>query len=317
MRFLVFACLTSFVACGQDHSYIKEKITVVNTDGTHILLDAEKLYQDRWDVLPQPQFWKKIMRLSPDSCVINVASTRQILETTSIKEWKSLTEEGKELYKNTLRQKFGIDSSEIIFITTGKSDFYKFDLVYPTLSKGIAEFEKNNVDPWYAQAILLIESPGQLAKSVAGAYGAFQLMPGVARNQGLIVNKTIDERKDFARSAYAASRLIKNICIPETKKILNRYQINYKETDIWFRLMVLHVYHAGALNVAAAIEKINPSKGEQQLIQQLWQTKAASFGNNSQNYSQLALASQLILDELILNTCEDVYSCGEKELADF
>ena len=89
MRILVFACLTSFVACGQDHSYIKEKITVVNTDDTHILLDAEKLYQDRWDVLPQPQFWKKIMRLSPDSCVINVASTRQILETTSIKEWKS------------------------------------------------------------------------------------------------------------------------------------------------------------------------------------------------------------------------------------
>ncbi len=51
------------------------------------------------------------------------------------------------------------------------------------------------VDPWYAQSILLIESPGQMKKSISGAYGAFQLMPGVARAQGLIVNKTLDERK--------------------------------------------------------------------------------------------------------------------------
>ena len=55
----------------------------------------------------------------------------------------------------------------------GKKDFYKFDLVYPSLSEGILEFEKNKVDPWYAQAILLIESPGQLKKSRAGAYGPF------------------------------------------------------------------------------------------------------------------------------------------------
>ena len=51
-------------------------------------------------------------------------------------------------------------------------------------------------------------------------------MPRVARAQGLIVNKTIDERKDFNRSAFGAASLIKNICIPETKNILNRLTLN-------------------------------------------------------------------------------------------
>ena len=91
--------------------------------------------------------------------------------------------------------------------------------------------------------------------------------------------------------------LIKKICIPEAKKILNAKKISYNETDTWFRLFVLHVYHAGSMNVSAVINKINPTEGGQQLIQAMWQNKAAQFGNNSQNYSQLALASQLIAFE--------------------
>lgn len=142
-------------------------------------------------------------------------------------------------------------------------------------------------------------------------------MPGVARNQGLIVNKTVDERKDFDRSAFAASNLLKRVCIPEARKIVAKYGLKYQETDIWFRLLVLHVYHAGALNVAAAIDKINPERAGQDIITRLWQTTAASFGNNSQNYSQLALASQLILDNLIHSNCDYIHSCSnEKDLAE-
>lgn len=308
MRILISFCLSGFVACGQV-SYNHEKIDVIKNNDSHVLMDASVLFQDRWDELPQPKFWKQIMKLSPDSCVINVASTRQILEVTSYSRWRSQSEEQKERYKDSLKSLYGLDSSDRIFITTGKNDFYRFKDVYPSLSQGVEAFERHNVDPWYAQAILLIESPGQLKKSSAGAYGPFQLMPAVARNQGLKVNKTIDERKDFDRSAYAASRLIRTICIPEAKKIANKYQLEYNESDLWFRLLVLHVYHAGALNVAAAIDKINPTKGGQQIITSLWQTTAASFGNNSQNYSQLALASQLILHDMIHEQCDYIHSC--------
>lgn len=308
MRILISFCLLGFVACGQV-SYNHEKIDVVNNNDSHVLMDASMLFQDRWDELPQPKFWKKIMKLSPDSCVINVASTRQILEITSYSKWRTQSEEQKERYKDSLKTLYGLDSSDRIFITTGKNDFYRFKDVYPSLSQGVEAFEKYNVDPWYAQAILLIESPGQLKKSSAGAYGPFQLMPAVARNQGLKVNKTIDERKDFDRSAYAASRLIRTICIPEAKKIANKHQLHYNESDLWFRLLVLHVYHAGALNVAAAMDKISPTKGGQHVITSLWQTTAASFGNNSQNYSQLALASQLILHDMVHEQCDYIHSC--------
>jgi hypothetical protein len=292
------------------NSWEAEKIEIIDGEESSILMGAAPIFNHNWHTLPQAIFWKKIMLLPPDSCFINVMSTRVILEKQSIHDWKAQTEAEKTIYKDSLKKAYNLAVDETIFVTTGKNDFYKFDEVYASLSKGVAAFEKEGVDPWYAQSILLIESPGQLKKSISGAYGAFQLMPGVARAQGLTVNKHVDERKDFDKSAMASARLIQRICIPETKKILDAHQITYNESDLWFRLMVLHVYHAGASNVAAVIDKINPSEGNQELITQMWQTKAAHFGNNSQNYSQLALASQLILHEMIYSKNVYIYECA-------
>ena len=290
-------------------SWDHEKIEVYNDESVSTIMHAESIFEDRWDVLPQPQFWKQIMRLSPDSCLINVAADRTVLLKMSIKDWSKQTEAQKSHFKDSLRLVNGLTAGEAIFVTTGKNDFYKFKEVYPELTKGVEAFERYGVDPWYAQAILLIESPGQLKKSSVGAYGAFQLMPSVARAQGLTVNDRVDERRNFDRSAYAASRLIKRVCIPEAKKILDAHNLSYNESDLWFRLFVLHVYHAGAMNVNAVVNKIDPKEGSQELIKQMWQTSAAGFGNNSQNYTQLALASQLILHEMIYEHCEEIFDC--------
>ena len=291
-------------------SWEDEKIEVQKGDDISVIMAADELFFDRWDVLPQPQFWKQIMQLSPDSCLINVASTRQVLLKMAMRDWSKQTEAQKDIFKDSLKRTFGVDMADRINVTTGKNDFYKFKEVYPDLSKGVAAFEKYGVDPWYAQAILLIESPGQLKKSSAGAYGAFQLMPGVARAQGLTVNGTVDERKNFDRCAYGSARLISRVCIPEAKRILNAHNISFNESDLWFRLFVLHVYHAGSLNVKAVVDKINPQEGNRELIMDMWQTSAAGFGNNSQNYTQLALAAQLILHEMVYNHCEEIYDCA-------
>lgn len=292
-----------------DKSWDHEKIQVYNDNSLSTLMHAESIFEDRWDMLPQPQFWKQIMRLSPDSCLINVAENRTVLLKMSIRDWSRQTETQKAVFKDSLRNAYSLAAGTQINVTTGKNDFYKFKEVYPSLSKGVEAFEKYGCDPWYAQAILLIESPGQLKKSSVGAYGAFQLMPSVARAQGLTVNSTVDERKDFDRSAYGAARLLNRVCIPEAKKILNAHNIAYNESDLWFRLFVLHVYHAGAMNVAAVVNKINPKEGSQELITKMWITSAADFGNNSQNYTQLALASQLILHEMVYEQCEDIFDC--------
>jgi hypothetical protein len=180
-----------------------------------------------------------------------------------------------------------------------KNHFYRFHAVMPQITRGIEGFANNVVDPWYAQAILLIESPGQLVKSTAGAYGPFQLMKNVAINQGLTVNNSVDERGDFDKSAWAASQLLKKICIPEARRILQAKNLDYQENDLWFRLFVMHIYHAGASNVAKVVDAINPTQGGQQLIQNMWQTKAGGFGNASQNYSQVVLAALLTLDKIL------------------
>lgn len=271
-------------------------------------MGSDKLYNDGWDRLSHPQFWKKVMRLSSDSCVINIAKTREVLTKMHLDDWDAMKEKQKDAFRDSIRKAHGLTSSDKIYTTTGKADFYAFDLVLPSISKGVEVFTQEEVDPWYAQAILMIESPGKLARSKVGAYGPFQLMPSVARSHGLKVNKYVDERKDFVRSAQGAASLIKNTCIPEAKKILAKYYIGYNETDLWFRLFVLHIYHAGASNVAAVMRAINPRYGSPALIQQMWQTSAGQFRNASQNYSQLALAALLILDEMILEDCDYVLS---------
>ena len=131
-------------------------------------------------------------------------------------------------------------------------------------------------------------------------------MPSVARAQGLIVNRSVDERSNFEKSAFGAASLIKKICIPEAKKILTKHHIEYNENDLWFRLLVLHVYHAGAKNVGAVVDKIKPTSGAQELITSMWQNKAAGFGNCSQNYSQIAIAAHLILHDMIYEKCHKI-----------
>lgn len=307
---LLTFCTISLLSTGQPlENWQADKIKVTQASGAQTIMHAETLFKERWDQLPQAQFWKKIMLLSPDSCLINIAANRQVLAKMSIKDWNAQTEVQKELARQTLREANELPSDTRLYVTTGKNDFYRFTEVYPSLENGVAAFERFGVDPWYAQAILLIESPAQMRKSVSGAYGAFQLMPGVARSMGLTVNSTTDERKDFERSAFGAAELIRRVCITEAKRILAKHNLSYNETDLWFRLFVLHVYHAGAMNVAAVVDKIQPTQGSQELIKAMWQNSAAGFGNNSQNYTQLALAAQLILHDMVYQNCTEISPC--------
>lgn len=287
-----------------------EMVEVISPKKSGVLMSLQPIFDEKWHELNQPLFWKQIMRLHPDSCVFNVSSSRQILTKYSSKTWNKKTEIQKNTFKDSLRIAFGLAPTEQIKCTSGKSHFYKFDEVYESLTKGVLAFERYQCDPWYAQAILLIESPGQLVKSNVGAYGAFQLMPGVARAQGLKVTKTIDERANFDRSAYAAASLIKKTCIPYAKNMLAAKNISYNESDLWFRLFVMHIYHAGAGNVKAVLDKINPSVGGQELITAMWQTEAGKFGNASQNYSQLVIASHMILNEMVGDDCVRLFQCS-------
>ncbi len=272
---------------------------------TYSFLATPEIYQQRWDTLPQTRFWRTIMRTSPDSGYLSVTSNREILCKLSTREWLRLKPDAKNKLLDSLQICRCLGPDDQLLFTAGKSDFYQITPVLSSIDQAVKIFEQENTDPFYAQAILLIESPGRLQKSSAGAYGSFQLMKSVAIRMGLTVNAYTDERKDIEKSAWAAAKLIRTICLPETRYMLEKNGIRYNENDLWFRLLVLHVYHAGAGNVSPVLDKICPSEGNPALIKQIWQTSCGYFKNSSQNYSQLAIASLLELDQLILNNCRD------------
>ena len=257
-----------------------------------------QVYQLGCDTMPNVKFWRNIMKLHKDSALFNTPFDRNVLSKAHIKDWEGLDVNQKSCYKDSLRNWYCLSDSAKILLTNGKSFFYDFEKASSNFHRGINDFIANGVDPWYAQAILMIESPNKLQKSNVGAYGPFQLMKDVARLFGLKVNKHIDERADFDRSAYAASSLIKKICIPKTKQILDSLGIkNYKENELWFRLLVMHSYHAGAGNVKRALFSFRPTVGDINLIYTLWRTETNRFKSASQNYSQLVLAAILEVNE--------------------
>ena len=307
---IVFLLITSVVVAQPK----KSDYQVVEVAGLHDSLNYQfvqnkQLYSEGWDKLIQPNFWRTLMTMGDDSALINIGSTRQIIRKVSVKDWNKLTDTGKDAIRDSVKKHYGLPEEEHVYMTSGKKSFYDFEKVIPSIGRGIEIFNQNKVDPFYAQVILLIESPNKTQKSPVGAYGSFQIMRKVAINLGLKVNRYVDERKDFDKSAWASAKLIRTICIPETNRILDEKGITYNADDLWYKLLVLHTYHAGAGNVKKAVNHINPVKGDMNLITTLWQTEIGAFRNASQNYSQLALASMLELDEIIYHKCKFIYYC--------
>lgn len=274
------------------------QVTAYNDTALHNMVKTNQIYEAGLDTLPQMVFWRRIMHLSPDSGIVSLASDRTVYCQVSTSSWDNLGKEGQDHYRDSIRKEYFLGDSTSVLFTKGKSDFYDASAVIPQIDRAIPIFVQQGVDPFYAQAILLIESPGKTLKSNAGANGAFQLMKGVAIQMGLKVNKYVDERKDFDKSSWAAAKLLRTICIPYTRSMLEKRGIAYNENDLWFRLLVLHVYHAGAGNVDKALSVIDPCEGGMELIEQLWQTKVGAFGKSSQSYSQVAISALLELDSV-------------------
>ena len=304
-----FLALPGFSNAQDDAAFQVVTKTVISWNDTtrlHFLQDST-LHTQGWDTLPQARFWKDVINMTSDSCIVNISYCRKPVDRVNRSAWMSQSEPEKQCFKDSLCRILNEDP-ENVYVTAGKGEFYEVKKALPVISRAIVAFEKNNCDPWYAQAILLIESPGKYAsKSSVGANGPFQLMKSVAIRYGLRVNKKVDERSDIEKSAKAASSLIKAGCIPYIKKFLDEKNIAYKETDLWFRLLVLHAYHAGAGNVRCVINAINPDRGGVDLFTKIWQTTCGGFKNESQNYSQIALASLLNFENILHQDGDTVY----------
>lgn len=315
---IAFASVNAEAAASSHQLVRKTVISWKDTTSMQFLYDPT-FFSEGWDTLGQVRFWKEVINLTGDTCIINIASCRKPIQKISRTTWHRQTEMEKSCFKDSLCSVNCLNTGTELFVTAGKGEFYEVKKTLPLISTAIQVFEQNGCDPWFAQTILLIESPGKLkTKSSVGASGPFQLMPAVARRFGLTVNKYRDDRSDIEKSAKAAARLITTTCVPYIRSFLDAKNVSYEETDLWFRLLVLHAYHAGAGNVRCVINVINPSSGGIGLMQQVWQTTCGGFKNESQNYSQIALASIANFDELIGMDDDTVYLVrGDKLLHEY
>ncbi len=299
--------------------FVKKTIVGWNDTINMKFIKDSALYTEGWDTLPQTIFWRDVINMTSDTCVINIAYCRKPVNKINRLIWMNQSEPEKLCFKDSVCRVHGLDTATNLYVTAGKGEFYEIKKTLPDINKAVSVFYKNNCDPWYAQAILLIESPGKSkSKSYVGANGPFQLMRSVALKYGLHVNRKIDERTNIEKSARAAAALISKSCIPNIRKFLDNHSIPYSETSLWFRLLVLHAYHAGAGNVECIIDSLNPAAGGVELFQKIWQTTCRGFKNESQNYSQIALASLLNFDQLINLDGDTVFLIkGDKMLKNF
>ncbi len=267
----------------------------LSVDSTEFCLRLITEDSNSRDLLYQPEiyFWMKDMQLDKDSFLVVEKGTRTVIEVVSSKTVLNIEKGGNLKCLGTVYQQvcFG-DSNAIIRFVRGRKQFFDFSSVGPLLKRGMNIFEGMGVDPMYAQLLLLIESPNNShGVSSAGAKGHFQLMPNVARKYGLRVDRYRDDRIHFNKSARAASKLFKRYCIPSARRTAISAGIEVDESALWFKLLALHVYNAGGGNVRKAVASIGKVGSGNELIKRLWHTKYGHFGNSSQNYSQLCLAS--------------------------
>ena len=301
------------------NTLISKTVCGVKDTGMMSFVSNRQLFEEQWDTLPQVKFWQQVVKLNADTAIINIAASRTPVQKIAFSDWSCRADCDKSEFKKFVCLANNLDTATNLYVTSGKREFYEYKRVIPTISQSVIIFQENHVDPWYAQSILLIENPGKNAnKSSVGANGPFQLMREVAKRYGLKVNGKIDERTNLTKAAFTASQLIKNSCIPKVKSCLDKVGLTYNETDLWFRLLVLHAYHAGPGNVACVINQLNPSKGGIDLFTKIWQTECGGFKNESQNYSQIALANLVVFEKFINQNKDSVWLVeGERQFAEY
>ncbi|HQV00136.1 MAG TPA: hypothetical protein PLO59_03195, partial [Bacteroidia bacterium] len=113
------------------------KRVVVNYNDTVIMhfVNNAALFNEGWDTLGQAKFWKQIIHLNPDSSIINVAQTRQTIETISAQKWMQQTEDEKTLAKAWVCQMNNLDSGTCLYVSIGRKDFFEHRKSLATIDK--------------------------------------------------------------------------------------------------------------------------------------------------------------------------------------
>ena len=114
-----FSILLFFIIL--QNTYAQNIIDVYCSDDScsHIVIDPEMLVVERWDTLPQSKFWKTVINTTKDTCIINIASTRQILDYIDREIWFNQSEQEKKEFKDSIIDYLCLESNTKLYITIG------------------------------------------------------------------------------------------------------------------------------------------------------------------------------------------------------
>ncbi len=285
-----------------DHFYFKnDSEYIINTDTFHFLSIETDINAVDFLSSPNVIFWMKDIMLPSDSFLVVNQTTRQVIDVVHKNAIQKIDRvQNLKSLGTVYAMKHSVPSNHKIKFVRGRKEFFNYSVVGPKLKIANSVFESVGVNPMVSQLLLLIESPNNhKGVSHSGAAGHFQIMPSVARKYGLRIRKGVDDRLIFSKSAYAAARLVKEYCVPQAKIICIKNNIEFNTDALWFNLLVLHIYNAGAGNVANAVKHIHDIEDGNELIKRLWHTNIGAFQNSSQNYTQVCLASYLSYKEFL------------------
>jgi membrane-bound lytic murein transglycosylase D len=171
------------------------------------------------------------MELKPDSTIV-----RQILhipDSVYIQRLSALPFDFKMTYNPVVKryiELYTVKIKEKLQVIIGLSDFY-----FPIFDEVFTEYHL----PKELKYISIIESAlNPVASSHAHAVGLWQFMRGTGKENGLTVNKVVDERRAITESTRAAARYLKTL---------------YNTYNDW--QLVLAAYDCGPGNVNKAIRR--------------------------------------------------------------
>jgi len=72
----------------------------------------------------------------------------------------------------------------------------------------------------------------------------------------------------------AAAKLMRDYCIPNAQRMAISVGLEPNLDQLWFQLLTMHVYNAGAGNVRKAVAAVGTVRNGEELILKLWKTQA-------------------------------------------
>ena len=147
--FLVFILIRTVSVNGAANDQLCRKTVITWNDTVPMyFLSDSAFYKQGWDTLAQVRFWREVINLTSDTCIINVASCRKPVDKVSRKIWMQQNEFEKVCFKDSLCNVHCLEPGTNLFVTAGKGEFYEVKKTLSLISAAIETFESVGCDPW-------------------------------------------------------------------------------------------------------------------------------------------------------------------------